>query len=93
MSSGVVGTKGVPRQEREQQIVAVAVDEFARNGYARASMVAIASGAGISKPLIYQYFGSKDGLVRALLLVSLRRRFRASAQPARASSRALSLGA
>jgi AcrR family transcriptional regulator len=63
MSSGaVVGTKGVPRAEREEQMVAVAVAEFAANGYAGASMVEIARRAGISKPLIYQYFGSKDGL-------------------------------
>ena len=62
MSTGTIGTKGVPRAEREEQIVAVAVAEFAEQGYARASMVAIARQAGISKPLIYQYFGSKDGL-------------------------------
>ena len=59
---GGVGTKGVPRAEREEQIVAVAVDEFAARGYAGASMAEIAGKAGISKPLIYQYFGSKDGL-------------------------------
>jgi AcrR family transcriptional regulator len=52
----------VPRAERETQIVSVALAEFAAQGYARASMVAIARQAGISKPLIYQYFGSKDGL-------------------------------
>lgn len=62
-----MGTKGVPRAEREQQIIAVAVDEFADGGYAGASMVAIAAAAGISKPLIYQYFGSKDGLYLACL--------------------------
>ena len=56
------GTKGVPRADREEQIVSVAVDEFAERGYAGASMIAIAARAGISKPLIYQYFGSKDGL-------------------------------
>jgi AcrR family transcriptional regulator len=62
-----IGTKGVPRAEREQQIVAVAIDEFAERGYSGASMVAIATAAGISKPLIYQYFGSKDGLFLACL--------------------------
>ena len=68
MSSGAgIGTKGVPRAEREQQIVAVAIDEFAARGYAGASMVAIAGRAGISKPLVYQYFGSKDGLYLACL--------------------------
>ena len=66
-SSSTVGTKGVPRAERERQIVSVAVDEFADRGYAGASMVAIGAAAGISKPLIYQYFGSKDGLYLACL--------------------------
>jgi AcrR family transcriptional regulator len=61
-SAALVGTKGVPRPEREQQIIAAAVDEFAARGYAGASMVVIARRAGISKPLVYQYFGSKDGL-------------------------------
>ena len=68
MSSGALaGTKGVPRAEREQQIVAHAVDEFAASGYAGASMARIARRAGISKPLIYQYFGSKDGLYLSCL--------------------------
>jgi AcrR family transcriptional regulator len=65
--SSAIGTKGVPRAQREEQIVSVAIGEFATNGYAGASMVAIARGAGISKPLIYQYFGSKDGLYLACL--------------------------
>ena len=56
------GTKGVPRAAREDQIVSIAVDEFAEHGYAGASVISIATRAGISKPLIYQYFGSKDGL-------------------------------
>jgi AcrR family transcriptional regulator len=68
MSSGaLIGTKGVPRPQREGQIVAEAVREFASRGYAGASMVEIARRAGISKPLIYQYFGSKDGLYLACL--------------------------
>lgn len=67
MSSATIGTKGVPRAEREEQIVAEAVAEFAAQGYAAASMVVIARRAGISKPLVYQYFGSKDGLFLACL--------------------------
>jgi AcrR family transcriptional regulator len=66
-SGAAIGTKGVPRAEREEQIVAVAISEFAEHGYASASMVDIARRAGISKPLIYQYFGSKDGLYLACL--------------------------
>ena len=69
MSSAVaaIGTKGVPRAEREEQILHLAVAEFAASGYAGASVAPIAARAGISKPLIYQYFGSKDGLFLACL--------------------------
>jgi len=66
-ATAAIGTKGVPRAEREEQIVHFAVDEFATSGYAGASVAAIAARAGISKPLIYQYFGSKDGLYLACL--------------------------
>jgi AcrR family transcriptional regulator len=62
-----VGTKGVPRAEREQQILDAAVQEFGERGYAHASMAAIGRRAGISKPLIYEYFGSKEGLYLACL--------------------------
>jgi AcrR family transcriptional regulator len=67
VSSAAIGTKGVPRPERERQIVAAAVEEFAASGYAAASVASVAANAGISKPLIYQYFGSKDGLFLAAL--------------------------
>jgi AcrR family transcriptional regulator len=62
-----VGTKGVPRADREQQILDAAVQGFAESGFAHASMAAIARRAGISKPLIYEYFGSKEGLYLACL--------------------------
>jgi len=56
------GTKGVPREQREQQILEIATTEFGSRGYAYASLTDIASAAGVSKPLIYTYFGSRDGL-------------------------------
>ncbi|WP_239154021.1 TetR/AcrR family transcriptional regulator [Amycolatopsis sp. FDAARGOS 1241] len=62
-----MGTKGVPRGERESQILAAGTEEFGRAGYAGASMVAIARRVGVTKPLLYQYFGSKDGLYLACL--------------------------
>jgi AcrR family transcriptional regulator len=65
VSTGAIGSKGVPRADRERQIVTEAVAEFAERGYAGASVGDIARRAGISKPLIYQYFGSKDGLFLA----------------------------
>lgn len=56
------GTKGVPRAQREQQILDVAVDEIGRVGYAGLSLAEVADRAGVSKPLVYNYFQSKDGL-------------------------------
>ncbi|MGW7380675.1 TetR/AcrR family transcriptional regulator [Streptomyces sp. NPDC054794] len=59
------GTKGVPRAHREQQILAAALEEFGRHGHAKASMAEIARRVGVTKPLLYTYFGSKDGLYAA----------------------------
>lgn len=59
------GTKGVPREERERQILDVASEEFGTRGYAAASIPDIAERAGISKPLVYNYFDGKDGLYLA----------------------------
>ncbi|WP_020390056.1 TetR/AcrR family transcriptional regulator [Kribbella catacumbae] len=56
------GTKGVPREQREQQILEIATTEFGGRGYAYTSLTDIATAAGVSKPLIYTYFGSRDGL-------------------------------
>ncbi|WP_217689314.1 TetR/AcrR family transcriptional regulator [Streptomyces sp. CAI 127] len=61
------GTKGVPRARREEQILAAAVEEFGRHGHASASMASIARRVGVTKPLLYTYFGSKDGLYLACL--------------------------
>jgi AcrR family transcriptional regulator len=61
------GTKGVPRLDRETQILDVASEHFGTHGFAGTSVAAVAAGAGISKPLIYSYFGSKEGLYEACL--------------------------
>jgi AcrR family transcriptional regulator len=56
------GTKGVARADREEQILTVARRLFGESGFASTSVADIADAAGISKPLIYNYFGSKEGL-------------------------------
>lgn len=61
------GTKGVPRAEREAEILAVAGRTFGERGYAAVSVAEVAELAGISKPLVYNYFGSKEGLFAACL--------------------------
>jgi AcrR family transcriptional regulator len=55
----------VPRQVREREMLAVARRAFARHGFDEASMDDIAEAAGISKPMLYNYFGSKGGLFYA----------------------------
>ncbi|MEO6859375.1 MAG: TetR/AcrR family transcriptional regulator [Solirubrobacteraceae bacterium] len=61
------GTRGVPRSVREPLILAVAGQVFADDGYERASMDRIADLAGVSKPMLYAYFGSKEGLYVAYI--------------------------
>jgi AcrR family transcriptional regulator len=57
----------MPRAERERQMMAVAEECFAERGYLAASMDEIAERVGVSKPMIYEYFGSKEGLLVACL--------------------------
>ncbi len=53
--------------ERMDMILAAALEEFAQNGYAGASMAATASRAGIAKALIYHYFPGKADLFKAVV--------------------------
>ena len=52
----------VPRAVRERQVLALAEELFAERGYSGASMDELASRAGVSKPVIYDLFGSKERL-------------------------------
>lgn len=55
----------MPRAQREAQILTVAEQVFAELGYQATTMDEIAERVGVTKPLIYDYFGSKDGLLVA----------------------------
>ena len=57
----------MPRERREQLILDVAGHVFARAGYDSAPMDEIAERAGVSKPMLYTYFGSKEGLYLAYI--------------------------
>ncbi|MFJ8433913.1 TetR/AcrR family transcriptional regulator [Kitasatospora sp. NPDC094019] len=56
------GTKGMPRAERERQVLAAATEEFGRRGYEATTMAVVAARVGVTKPLLHQYFGSKQDL-------------------------------
>ncbi|MGW6276657.1 TetR/AcrR family transcriptional regulator [Kribbella sp. NPDC055071] len=55
------------RAAREREILAAAERIFGERGYQGTSMDDVAAAVGVSKPLIYQYYGSKDGLFLACL--------------------------
>ncbi|MFE0022665.1 TetR/AcrR family transcriptional regulator [Amycolatopsis sp. NPDC059021] len=59
--------KRMPRAERERQMIEVAEQVFSARGYAAASMDEIAELVGVSKPMLYEYFGSKEGLLLACI--------------------------
>jgi len=52
---------------RREQLIAVAIDVFGEHGYAGASIRAIAEQAGVSHASLIQHFGSKEGLLVAVL--------------------------
>jgi AcrR family transcriptional regulator len=60
-------TTRLPAAERRRQLLDVALAEFARRGYHETSMNDVADAAGVTKPVLYQHFGSKRDLYQELL--------------------------
>ena len=48
--------------QRREQLIQVARNLFAEHGVEATSVEEIAASAGVSKPIVYEHFGSKDGL-------------------------------
>lgn len=61
------GRKGQIRQVNEAAILRAAEHVFARKGFDGATMAEIAEGAGLPKPNLHYYFGSKKVLYQAVL--------------------------
>jgi len=57
----------LPRDQRRAQLLDAANEVFTTKGYHAAAMDDIADAAGVSKPVLYQHFGSKLDLYLALL--------------------------
>ncbi|MFT3852536.1 MAG: TetR/AcrR family transcriptional regulator [Ilumatobacteraceae bacterium] len=57
----------LPAPARREQILDVAVQVFARNGFHGTSMNDVADAAGVTKPVLYQHFDSKQELYLALI--------------------------
>src|SRR5215469_9900443 len=53
------------QRAKRERIVAVAMAQFAANGYEGCTAESIAAAAGVSKGAVFGYFGSKAGLFLA----------------------------
>ncbi len=53
--------------DRRAQLIATACTVFARRGYEAASMEEVAREAGVTKPIVYDHFGGKEGLYAVVL--------------------------
>lgn len=71
MKSARRTSKAAPRKRDADQsrklILQAALEEFSTYGHSGARVERIASTAGVSKPLIYDYFGDKDAIYAAAL--------------------------
>lgn len=55
------------RRAKEARILEAAQQVFASAGYSGATMDAVATQAGLTKPTLYQYFASKEALFSAMM--------------------------
>jgi AcrR family transcriptional regulator len=59
--------------DRRSQLIEVGRQTFAELGYERTSVEEIARRAGITKPIVYEHFGGKEGLYAAVVTIECER--------------------
>lgn len=59
--------KRLTATERRAQLIGVGRLVFAETGFENASLDVIAQRAGVTKPIIYEHFGGKEGLLAAIV--------------------------
>lgn len=75
--------------ERREQLIEIARAVFAERGYDGAAIEEIAVRAGVSKPIVYEHFGGKEGLYAVVvdrdvtLLMTMMRQALSSGSPRR----------
>ena len=62
-----VPPRRLPAPRRRRQLLDVALERFSEGGLYGTSMEQIAEAAGVTKPVLYQHFGSKRALYLELL--------------------------
>ena len=59
-------------EEKQQEILRVAIEEFATNGFYKTKTETIAEKAGVSKGLVFHYFKSKKNLYSEAVFTAIR---------------------
>ena len=67
MASPATSRTRLPREDRMEQTLEVARTLFAERGYAAVTMDEVAAAVGVTKPLLYNYFGNKERLYIACM--------------------------
>lgn len=67
MPEAPASPRRLPRAERERQILETAHELFAQRGYNAVTMDEVAAAVGVTKPLLYNYWGNKEHLYVACL--------------------------
>jgi len=63
-------------EEKKKRVINAAVDEFAQNGYTKASITRMVNKAEIAKGSFYQYFEDKEDLYRHILKKAVEKKFK-----------------
>lgn len=66
-------SKASRSRSTREKILKIATEMFSQKGYSACPVAEIVAGAGVTKPVLYYYFGSKEGLFRAILEEAQRR--------------------
>jgi TetR/AcrR family transcriptional regulator len=57
----------IPPSDARERLLAAALDQFTLRGYAATSVRELCEAAGVTKPVLYYYFKSKEGLYLQLM--------------------------
>src|SRR5579863_1843615 len=57
----------MPGEDRRRQLLKVAIESFARNGFSGTKTKDIAAAAGVSEAILFRHFASKEDLYHAIL--------------------------
>lgn len=63
----VMSVKRMTGKQRREQLIEIGREVFAEKGFSAASVEEIAARAAVSKPVVYEHFGGKEGLYAVVI--------------------------